>query len=66
MKKFDTDPQSEYFGMRLTNCCAAHSTYSMDTGELYCKACFGAVRIGEGDGAEHIALPPSTGDKSTV
>ena len=54
IKKYDTDPESEYFGMRLTNCCAAHSTYSMDTSELFCKACFGTVAFGEGDGTEQI------------
>ena len=51
-KQYDSDRSSEYFGMRLTDCCAAHSTYSVDTSELYCKACFGAVRIGERDGSE--------------
>jgi hypothetical protein len=35
----------------------------MDTGELYCKACFGAVGEGEGDGTE--LLQDNTTDPNT-
>ena len=40
-------------GMRLTDCCGCHSTYSLDTGSLYCKKCFEDVEVGEGDGEEY-------------
>ena len=44
-------------GMRLTNCCGAHSTY-MDDGiggeVLCCKACYHEVEVGQGDGNEFI------------
>ena len=64
-KKFDAKT-----GMRLTTCCAAHSTY-MDDGiggeVLCCKACYHEVEVGEGDGCEYEAykakiitfLPPN-------
>ena len=43
-------------GVRLTDCCAAMSTY-MDNGAgeyaLCCKACYEEVPAGQGDGAEH-------------
>ena len=45
-KKYDQD------GMRVTDCCGAHSTYD-EHGQLYCKACFEAVGPGEGDGGEY-------------
>jgi len=44
-----------FAGMRLTDCCAAVSTY-MDDGygdqELTCKACYHTVNNGQGDGDE--------------
>jgi len=44
-----------FAGMRLTDCCAAVSTY-MDDGaggqELTCKACYYEVDNGQGDGDE--------------
>ncbi len=44
-----------FAGMRLTDCCAAVSTY-MDDGtggqELTCKACYHEVGDGQGDGDE--------------
>jgi hypothetical protein len=40
------------YGMRLTDCCAAHSTYHDTT--LCCKACGRKVEFGEGDGSEHV------------
>ena len=44
-----------FAGMRLTDCCAAVSTY-MDDGygnqELTCKACYHEVEAGQGDGDE--------------
>jgi hypothetical protein len=50
-KKFNAET-----GMRLTNCCAADSTY-MDDGiggeDLCCKACYYEVEVGEGDGNEY-------------
>ena len=49
IKKYDEE------GMRLTDCCGAHSTY-MDDGEdnydLCCKACYRPVPMGQGDGNE--------------
>ncbi len=44
MKRYDDD------GMRLTDCCGAHSTYSQSDATLCCKACWHEVSIGEGDG----------------
>jgi len=45
-------------GMRLTDCCAAMSTF-MDAGDgaevLCCKACYHKVSIGQGDGNEYRA-----------
>ena len=45
--------QDMFGGMRLTDCCAAVSTY-MDDGtggqELTCKACYHTVDNGQGDG----------------
>lgn len=38
-------------GMRLTNCCGAHSTFTDDG--LACKACYELVEFGEGDGNEY-------------
>lgn len=46
-KKFAAD------GMRLTDCCGAASTISIDDGVLYCKACYNEVEWGEGDGSEY-------------
>ena len=47
--------QGNWVGMRLTDCCAAYSTY-MDDGcngtELCCKYCANIVNPGEGDGVE--------------
>jgi len=46
-----------FAGMRLTDCCAAVSTY-MDDGyggqELTCKACYHTVDNGQGDGDEAL------------
>ncbi len=43
--------------MRLTDCCAATSTY-MDDGNddwvLCCKHCYKIVEVGEGDGSEYL------------
>lgn len=39
-------------GMRLTDCCGAHSTYTADTLVLCCKACWREVPVGQGDGNE--------------
>ena len=41
-------------GMRLTDCCAAVSTYMEFAGnqELTCKACYYEVDFGQGDGDE--------------
>jgi hypothetical protein len=47
---FDKD----HTGMRLTDCCGAFSSYSMDSG-LYCKVCFETVGFGQGDGEEYVA-----------
>lgn len=44
MKNYDPD------GVRLTDCCAAFSTYHGSM--LCCKACFNEVSNGEGDGTE--------------
>ena len=50
-----TDRDDIFAGMRLTDCCAAVSTY-MDDGaggqELTCKACYFEVNDGQGDGDE--------------
>ena len=46
MKRYNED------GMRMTDCCGACSTYD-EFGELYCKACYTVVGIGEGDGSEY-------------
>ena len=50
-----TDRDDIFAGMRLTDCCAAVSTY-MDDGygnqELTCKACYYEVDNGQGDGDE--------------
>jgi hypothetical protein len=47
--------QGNWVGVRLTDCCAAYSTY-MDDGyggtELSCKNCANVVEMGEGDGGE--------------
>ena len=40
-------------GTRLTDCCAAYSTY-MDDDLLSCKACFMPVPNGQGDGVEEM------------
>jgi hypothetical protein len=40
-------------GMRLTNCCKAHSTYCDHV--LCCKACWHQVDEGQGDGSEYRA-----------
>jgi len=42
--------------IKLTSCCNAHSTFD-ENGELYCKACYKVVPIGEGDGSETINDP---------
>jgi hypothetical protein len=39
-------------GMRLTNCCGAHSTYVDEV--LCCKICYEETPIGQGDGNEFI------------
>ena len=48
-----TDRDDIFAGMRLTDCCAAVSTY-MDDGtggqELSCKSCYHTVDNGQGDG----------------
>jgi hypothetical protein len=48
-------PGDIFAGMRLTDCCAAVSTF-MDDGaggqELTCKACYYEVDFGQGDGDE--------------
>lgn len=51
MKKFDS------LGQRLTDCCGTYSTYADDGmgGDmvvLVCRACYGLVEDGEGDGTE--------------
>jgi len=50
---FATREDDIFAGMRLTDCCAAVSTY-MDDGtggqELTCKACYHTVDNGQGDG----------------
>jgi hypothetical protein len=52
MKKYDES------GMRLTDCCGAHSTYPIDAhGGLCCKKCYRTVEIGEGDGCEYLPSP---------
>ena len=38
-------------GTRLTDCCGAYSTFD-ESGSLYCKACYGEVPTGQGDGSE--------------
>lgn len=48
-------PRYDAEGMRLTDCCAAYSTYVEAT--LCCKACYCAVDIGQGDGNEHRTGP---------
>lgn len=53
-KQYDSDRSSEYFGMRLTDCCVAHSTYHMDDDSLCCKVCWQEVERGEGDGSEWV------------
>ena len=40
-------------GMRMTDCCGACSTYD-ENGTLYCKACYQAVGMGQGDGTEFL------------
>jgi hypothetical protein len=43
-------------GMRLTDCCAAASTFSDVFGDgpmLCCKHCWSEVEDGQGDGTEH-------------
>ena len=45
MKNYDEN------GMRLTDCCAAHSTFCDDA--RCCKVCFEEVEVGEGDGSEY-------------
>ena len=55
-KKYDSR-RGLFFGGRLTDCCACHSTF-MDDGkgdyDLRCKACHNKVPVGQGDGSEHI------------
>ena len=50
-KIINYDSSSKWFGMRLTDCCAAHSTYHDTT--LCCKVCWQEVELGEGDGSEY-------------
>jgi hypothetical protein len=49
VKKYDRED-----GTRLTDCCAAYSTFDMDDGVLMCKKCYGEVDYGEGDGTESL------------
>ena len=44
-------PHYDDSGKRLTDCCAALSTFD-EFGQLYCKACYQAVPNGQGDGTE--------------
>jgi len=52
-------------GMRLTDCCAAVSTY-MDDGtggqELTCKSCYHTVGNGQGDGDEVLNIDGTVTD----
>jgi len=48
-------------GMRLTDCCGAHSTFCDDY--LVCKKCFGEVSFGEGDGSEYLGEEDSDENK---
>jgi len=41
-------------GTRLTDCCGAYSTFSIDDGDLMCRRCYECVEPGEGDGAERL------------
>ncbi len=45
-------------GMRVTDCCGAHSTY-VEGSRLVCKSCFTEVPLGQGDGNSWIHI----GDK---
>lgn len=49
-KKYSTEN-----GSRLTDCCAAYSTYCDD--DLSCKVCYESVEVGEGDGSERVSMP---------
>ena len=49
--KNDTMIHYDENGMRLTDCCAAHSTFC--DGAQCCKVCFEEVEVGEGDGSEY-------------
>lgn len=49
-------------GQRLTNCCAAYSTF--DDATLVCKVCRKAVGVGEGDGTEFARPCRTRGCKS--
>jgi hypothetical protein len=42
-------------GDRLTDCCAAFSTFDQDQ-NLYCKKCYSPVPAGQGDGSETRAF----------
>jgi hypothetical protein len=44
-------------GTRLTDCCAAYSTYDIDSGDLVCRACYAPVPDGQGDGTEQREQP---------
>jgi len=60
-KRFDNNLASPHFGLRLTDCCGAHSTFHMEGPDaegytLCCKSCFHEVETGEGDGSEHFKV----------
>ena len=48
-------PHYDEYGMRLTDCCGAHSTWI--EGVLSCKVCYDEVPLGQGDGGEHALHP---------
>ena len=60
----DDDEQRRYnnVGMRLTDCCAAASTFHDE--DLCCKHCWEVVEFGKGDGTEYRPIP--TPDKLTT
>lgn len=45
MKRYDAE------GIRVTDCCDSYSSYD-EHGNLYCKCCYEAVGLGQGDGGE--------------
>lgn len=44
----------------MTDCCGVYSTYHDTT--LCCKACWGEVSLGEGDGNEYREVEESEND----